>query len=499
MKKNLHLGIGHYGVGFRDGVNTVIARNVRALSALDPDMRITLFGKLAPNYREFIKPLPGNMDFRNIDEFNAEEAVAKLGGKSVFDQQVHDYVWMGTNLAEVLVEKLADMDVIMIENLGIGIQPYVTYAFYLFTQYAFTRGMNKRFIYRCHDFVQQRPSNFRNVKKFHRPRFGLVPDWHSILYPAYPSIAYIAINRYDRMRLLEHGIEEKNIYYIPNPVDKAIVPPDDRRDELREKIVSREGLDPGTRFLLYPVRCIRRKNVEEAIFLTAFFNRLVDGNLGRDNCRLQERYHLLVSIRPESGDDGEYADQLVEFVREHKLPVTIGLGDLVALEREADPNDRSKIRSFSIGDLYRAADLVITTSVLEGFGFSYIEPWLLDRAVIGRSIPYITPDFQAAGMKLGHLYNALIVEGKDYKDIGGMNVDPALGVQERLEKVLRLQDPAYVNSFIDRNETSVLATLRLFEQGRRDALVGVNREVVERVYSQESIGEQLYRVVQRPR
>ena len=52
MKKKLHLGIGHYGIGFRDGVNTVIARNVRALSAIDPDMRITLFGKLAANYSE---------------------------------------------------------------------------------------------------------------------------------------------------------------------------------------------------------------------------------------------------------------------------------------------------------------------------------------------------------------------------------------------------------------------------------------------------------------
>jgi hypothetical protein len=186
---------------------------------------------------------------------------------------------------------------------------------------------------------------------------------------------------------------------------------------------------------------------------------------------------------------------LDRFVREYRLPVTIGLGDLIALEREPDSEDEARIRSYSVGDLYRAADLVITTSVLEGFGFAYIEPWLLDRAVIGRSIPYITPDFQAAGMKLGHLYNALIVDGKDYKDIGSGTADPALGVQERLEKVLRLEDPAYLNSFIDRNETSVLATLRLFDKKRRDALVGVNREVVERVYSRESIGEQLYQVV----
>jgi glycosyltransferase involved in cell wall biosynthesis len=497
MSKKLHLGIGHYGIGFRDGVNTVIARNALALSALDPGMRITLFGKLAENHRDFIKPLPSNIDFRNIDEFDADESAGRLGGKSVFEQQVHDYVWMGTNLAEVLVDRLGDMDVVMIENLGIGIQPHVTYAFFLFTQYAYTRGLHTKFIYRCHDFVQQRPANFRNVKKFHHPRFGVVPDWHSILYPAYPNITYIAINRYDRMRLLEHGIEEESIFYVPNPVDKAIVPPDDRRIELRDRIVSKEGLDPEVRFLLYPVRCVRRKNVEEAIFLTAFFNRLVDGNLERENCRLRERYHLLVSIRPESGDDGEYAKQLVDFVAKHKLPVTIGLGDLVALAREPDPQDESRMRRYSIGDLYRASDLVITTSVLEGFGFSYIEPWLLDKAVVGRSIPYITPDFQASGMKLGHLYNALIVDGKDYKDIGNRNADPAMALQERLEKVLKLQDAAYVNNFIDRNETSVLSTLRLFEKERRDALIGVNREVVERVYSQESIGKQLYRVIEK--
>ena len=495
MKPNLHLGLGHYGIGYRDGVNTVISRNVRALSALDPRMKITLFGKLAPDYEEFIKPLPANVKYRNINEFNAEQAAALLGGKSVFDQQVHDYVWLGTNMAEVLIDKLSDMDVIMIENLGIGIQPYVTYAFYLYTQYAFTRGMNKRFIYRCHDFVQQRPGNFKNVKKFHHPRFGIVPDWHSILYPAYPNITYIAINHYDRMRLLEHGIEEDNIHYIPNPVDKTIVPPDDRRDELRERILSREGLSQSVRFMLYPVRCVRRKNVEEAILLTVFFNSLVDGKIERKNCSMEEKYHLIVSIRPETGDDAVYADQLDAFVKKHRLPVTIGLGDIIALEREYDAIHGMKILSYSIGDLYRASDLVVTTSILEGFGFSYIEPWLLDRAVIGRSIPYVTPDFQSAGMKLGHLYNALIVDDRDYKDIGKEADDPGRGLHERLEKILLFKDPSYINNFIDRNETSVIATLKLFNQDLRDALVKVNKKVVEQVYSQERIGEQLHSVV----
>jgi glycosyltransferase involved in cell wall biosynthesis len=495
MVKHLHLGIGHYGIGYQDGVNTVISRNVRALKDIDLNLSITLFGKLSPNYKDFIKPLPNLVSYRNIDEFNAAEEFVHLGGKSVFNQQVHDYVWMGTNLAETLVEKLADMDVIMVENLGIGIQPYVTFAFYLYTQYLYTTGDKKKFIYRFHDFVQQRPANFKNIKKFHHPRFGLVPDWHSILYPALPNIRYIAINRYDQWRLVEHGIEEENIFYIPNSVNRSIVPPDDRGVELRSRIIKMESLDPSVRFILYPVRCIRRKNVEEAIFLTEFINRFAEKGSPRINYTLKGRYHLIVSLRPNSGYDARYADLLLEFVRKHKLPVTIGLNDIVSLEREFNIENPTQISKYSIGDVYKASDLVITTSILEGFGFTYIEPWIINRAVIGRSIPFITPDFQAAGMKLGHLYNALIVDGQDFKDIGQDNSDMDRALQERLSKILKLDNTRYLNDFIDRNETAVVATFRLFKKDKRDAIIKVNREVIERTYSQERIGQQLYEVV----
>jgi glycosyltransferase involved in cell wall biosynthesis len=495
MGGSVHLGIGHYGIGSKDGVNTVISRNVRALAKIDPAMKITLFGKLSFDYKDFIKPVPKNVSYRNIDEFEADTAARRLSGKSAADQQVHDYVWLGTNLAEVLVDRLEDMNVIMIENLGIGIQPYVTYAFFLYTEYIYTKGINKKFIYRCHDFVQQRPSNFKNIKKFYHPRFGVVPHWHSILYPSYPNIKYIAINRYDRWRLLEHGIEEDSIYYIPNSIDPSIVPPDDRSKDLRSIIIRREKLDPAVRFILYPVRCVRRKNVEEAIFLTKFFNCLSEVKLERNDCKLRQKYHLLVSLKPSSGEDVAYAEKLAVFVEENKLPVTIGLNDLISLDRETDPKDPSKLVRYGIGDLYSISKLVITTSVLEGFGFSYIEPWLVDRAVIGRGIPFLTPDFQSAGMKLGHLYSALIVDGKDFKDIGSDRSDPDRALEERLEKIMKLDDAEYLNRFIDRNETAVLATCRLFDEERRAAIIKVNRQVVEQSYSQEKIGKQLYEVI----
>ncbi len=495
MSKVLHLGIGHYVIGSKDGVNTVISRNVKALRSIDPTLKITLFGKLSPEYRDFIRPLKGSLEYLNIDEFDSASGVRKLGDKSIVDQQVHDYIWQGTYLAEILVEKLADMDVVMIENLGIGMDPAVTYAFYLYTQYCYTRREPKRFIFRFHDFVQQRPANFANVKKFHHPELGSVPHWHSVLFPAYPNIKYISINRYDRMRLIEHGIEEENIYYVPNSIDPSIIPPDDRSQELREEIVKNERLDPAVRFILYPVRCVRRKNVEEAMFLVQLFNMVAGGASSRSEYSSKIHYHLLVSIRPASGDDAQYADRLVAFATENHLPVTIGLDGLVSLQREFDSRNPAKLRRYSIGDLYRVADLVMTTSILEGFGFTYLEPWLLDRAVIGRSIPFITPDFQATGMKLGHLYTALIVDRQDFKDIGQKLATPDKALQARLKKILRLEQRGYVDRILDSNETVLTATFKLFEPAKRKPLIRRNRRVVEEVYSQENVGKELYRVI----
>ena len=495
MHTSFHLGIGHYGIGFKDGVNTVISRNVRALLDIDPTMKITLFGKLAPEHRNFINSQKGIIDYRNIDEFDPESSLGRIVKKSIYEQQVHDYIWQGTNIAEVLVQRLSDMDVIIAENLGIGIDPPVTYAYYLYTQYCYTAREHRTFIYRFHDFVQQRPVNFSNVKKFFQFRFGETPNWHSILYPAYPNIKYIAINRYDQRRLIEHGIEERNIFYIPNSVDRSIIPPDDRREELRRKIIERERLDPTVQFILYPVRCVRRKNVEEAIFLTRFFNCLAEGRSSSNNIKIKGKFHLLISLKPEKGDDAVYAGILERFVKEHDLPVTIGLNDLVSLEREYNPEEPQRIVRYSVGDIYRAADLVITTSTLEGFGFVYIEPWLLDRAVIGRSIPFVTPDFQAAGMKLGHLYTALIVDRMDFKDIGQEKGNPDEVLLERLKRVHKLEDPIFLDRFIESNETSMLATLRLFEMEHRRSIIEKNRDVVEEVYSQENIGRKLYKVI----
>jgi glycosyltransferase involved in cell wall biosynthesis len=50
-----------------------------------------------------------------------------------------------------------------------------------------------------------------------------------------------------------------------------------------------------------------------------------------------------------------------------------------------------------------AADRVLTTSVAEGFGLVFLEPWLAGKPLIGRDLPEITGDFAAAGLRFEHL------------------------------------------------------------------------------------------------
>ena len=55
--------------------------------------------------------------------------------------------------------------------------------------------------------------------------------------------------------------------------------------------------------------------------------------------------------------------------------------------------------------LFRLAHAILTTSKVEGFGYTFVEGWLCHKPVIGRDIPNVTQDFVAAGMRLEHLYD----------------------------------------------------------------------------------------------
>jgi hypothetical protein len=55
-------------------------------------------------------------------------------------------------------------------------------------------------------------------------------------------------------------------------------------------------------------------------------------------------------------------------------------------------------------DLLRQARHVVSTSIAEGFGFTFLEPWVAGKNLEGRLLPAICNDFSDADIRMGHLY-----------------------------------------------------------------------------------------------
>ncbi|MBN1764310.1 MAG: hypothetical protein JW860_03555 [Sedimentisphaerales bacterium] len=530
----MHLAIGHYSIGSYDGVNTVIWRTVNELQRIDPNLQITLFGKATPDINHFLPWKSGKLAYRNIEEISPDYRIPGLEGKSVQIQRVHDYIWHGTNVAERLQQQFADVDIVLMENLSVGINPAITYAFYLWSLWEYQAKSDKRFLVRVHDFAQQRPANFSNIKKFQAFLPNDMPDWHQILYPSTPNVEYIAINTYDYYRLMDHGVESTRVWYVPNSIDNSLVRNGMTRrrktnvnsilhsrfnnqydftefgEDLRRQLENKRGLPRDAAIIYYPVRAIPRKNVEEAIFLVHLLNNLAKNPEYSERYDLEPNYHLVVSLGGGSEEEKQYTRRLKDFIQENHLPVIIDISDLVGLHREYDPENPHQIIKYGVVDMYSISRMTVSTSLMEGFGFVFIEPWAAQQCIIGRNIPSVTMDFVKSGLSLDHLYSVLLVNGLDFADIGrGSSAsvtafgtsEPDSGLELRLQEIKKLENPEYLQKILDKNNASLKATLRLFRcanrRNPRKSLITMNRRKVVEHYSSKQVVSKLYRIMQK--
>lgn len=181
---------------------------------------------------------------------------------------------------------------------------------------------------------------------------------------------YGVINSRDYRILLQSGLKAEGVHRIFNTV---------------KPIVLDSGKSGHTNRILYPVRAIRRKNVGEAILLSCFFK--------------QDDF-LTITLPPNSPADIKSYKGWKTFVKENHLKI----------EFEAGIHHDFK-------NLVCSSKYLITTSIMEGFGFSFLEPWTADKLLWGRYLPDICHDFKKNGLLLDHLYPRLIVplKGDDKK------------------------------------------------------------------------------------
>jgi len=221
-----------------------------------------------------------------------------------------------------------------------------------------------------HDFAEDfRPANYRLVHdrlSSHGPESGS-PG----LYPQASNIHYAVLNGRDFHILRHSGTEAARLHLLPNPVPEVDeLPP---RHRARARLAELFGVGSEQCFVLYPVRCIRRKNVGEALLLGAVAPR--DTVVG-------------LTLAPLNPAETPVYTTWKDLATGLKLPCRFEVGA---------PGRLTFFENLA------AADLILTTSLAEGFGMVFLESWLADRPLIGRDLPEITPDFTKVGVRFGWL------------------------------------------------------------------------------------------------
>jgi len=223
-----------------------------------------------------------------------------------------------------------------------------------------------RLLLHIHDFAEDgRPANYQLLKE----HLGEAKQLGATLYPQGSHVHYALLNQRDLRFLRAAGGQDAQLHYLPNAVD---VSPSEEMPPPTDAAASGQ-------VFVYPVRAIRRKNLGEFLLWAALAH--------PDDVFAVTRAPRNPTARP-------VYEQWVAFAESLGLPVRFGVGD----QTSAD-----------FATLVKGARAFVTTSVAEGFGLIFLEPWLLNRPLFGRKLPEITDEFERAGMNLSTMYDRLYV------------------------------------------------------------------------------------------
>lgn len=218
-----------------------------------------------------------------------------------------------------------------------------------------------------HDFAEDgRPALYRRL--LHHVAKGDIDLFGAVAYPQAPYVHYAALNQRDAHFLHSAGANPAFIHWLPNPV---MLPADNNSSTA----VKWEG----KRRFLYPTRALRRKNIGEVLLWAV---------MGKPNDS------FALTLVPTNRMDRAAYDAWKRYARRWHLPIRFEVG---------------MTSGASLTDWMRSSTAIITTSVAEGFGLAFLEPWLAGRPVVGRDLPEITSEFRDTGVRLHSLYNRLEV------------------------------------------------------------------------------------------
>ncbi|MCP5487845.1 MAG: glycosyltransferase family 4 protein [Verrucomicrobia bacterium] len=213
-----------------------------------------------------------------------------------------------------------------------------------------------------HDFAEDfRGSNYRAL--LDGTGLDHAPALHRWLYPVADHVHYALLTSRDRDALASCGLPADRLHLLPNAIALA------GAGDLKQT-TTRSGVR------VYPTRAIRRKNLGEFLLWAL----------------LEPSDEWWITLAPTSTEDRLYYDRWKAWTAQHKLPVRF----------EAGVNR-------PLSEVLAEAGAVISTSITEGFGLAFAEPWLAGKPLCGRALRDITKDLETDGLDLSCLYDEVRV------------------------------------------------------------------------------------------
>src|SRR5439155_11054723 len=199
------------------------------------------------------------------------------------------------------------------------------------------------------------------------------------IFPPAAQVRHVAINQADAEILRRHFAERAG--WLPNLTEPA---PASSAEGVRaaKNWLDRKLADDAAVWLL-PCRLLRRKNIAEALLLTRW---------------LRPEAWLVTTGGVSSAHEQAYANRLAAAVRQHGWQLRLGIlhGD----EQEYP----------AVNDLLAASEVVLLTSIQEGFGLATIEAAAARRPLIARSLPNVAPDLRRFGFRFPQCYAELLID-----------------------------------------------------------------------------------------
>lgn len=406
------------------GVTGIIESQVKALKEHDPGLNISIYtagGSLA----ELLSKTGADIKIESYLDYLYE------------DKDFHyEYLLLNGFFTSLLKKG----SILHMHNPNLGKNPILTYKLYQLSEEGFP------LVYHLHDFIEDRPSNYTYTKKVLLS--FTKENLKKILYPGGLHTEYVVLTNYDRKRLLDYGIDGHRISVVPNPVEPAmeILP---SRNLAKQHVAEKLNIDAAKKLITYPVRVIQRKNIGEYILFCHLFS---------------SQANWLVTMPPKNpAEYGMYAEWK-KFCAGREIPLIFDAGSKV---------------DYKI--LMQASDFCFTTSIREGFGMAFTEPWMFGVPVIGRRLNNIIPDLEKSGMVFPLLYNSVMVNyngiSTDFAsmDISGqMNYIDSLLSNSSLKGELLKSNPvindlfnSVDDSIVDNNKKVILTEFSLKKYAER--------------------------------